>query len=103
MKKFEKDIKKELKEIMKEEIQLGNAFGIYNDITIEIIDDKVHIYSKSNNEDIICELVSIALLKFLGNNKDMLDCQVLSLYKTLECFQKMIEIRGLKDGDLNNE
>lgn len=93
MKKFEKDIKKELKEIMKEEIQLGNAFGIYNDINIEIIDDKVHIYSKANNEDIICELVSISLLKFLENNKGMLDCQVLSLYKTLECFQKMIEIR----------
>lgn len=99
MKKF----KKELKEIMKEEIRLGKVFGIYNDMNIEIIDDKVHIYSKSDNADIICELVSISLLKFLENNKGMLDCQIISLYKTLECFQKLIEIRGLKDGDLNNE
>lgn len=91
------EIKKELKETLEKELQIGKHCGIYGDIVIKLKNNGLLIDSKLDTGSVINEIVIVALLDFLEYNKDMLDIEIANLDVTLKLFE--VIIKNSKRGD----
>lgn len=91
------EIKKELKETLEKELQIGKHCGIYGNIDIKLKNNGLLISSKLDTGSVINEIVIVALLDFLEYNKDMLDIEIDNLDVTLKLFEEII--KNSKRGD----
>lgn len=85
------EIKKELKETLEKELQIGKHCDIYGNIDIKLKNNELLISSKLDTGSVINELVIVALLDFLDYNENMLDIEIDNLDVTLKLFEEIIK------------